>query len=148
MTTPKLLLALAVIAGAVGWAFGALVMGQAGRILPVPLLAPMTMGMLAIGLLIWTLLSRPRLLRYPGAQPLHPLVAARTAALAMAASRTGVIIGGFYVGVLLSVLPRADTETGAGTLWAAGATAVASAILTVVAVWLERMCQLPARDDG
>lgn len=148
MTSPRLLIGLAVVAGAIGWAIGSLVMGQAGRIIPVPWLAPMTMGMLAIALLFWTLLSRPRLLRHPGAEPMQPIVAARTAALAMAASRTGAIIGGFYLGVLFSVIPRADTQTGLSTLWAAGFTSAASIIVTVVAVWLERMCQLPAGDDG
>jgi hypothetical protein len=148
VTTPKLLIGLAALAGAIGWGVGSFVMGQAGRIVPVPWLAPMTMGMLALGLLMWTLLSRPRLLHHPGSQPMPPIVAARTAALAMAASRTGALIGGFYLGVLLSVVPRADTQTGLTTLWAAGFTTAAAICLTVVAVWLERMCQLPAGDDS
>lgn len=148
MTPLRLLVALAALAGAVGWGISALVMGQAGRIVPVPSLAPITMWMLAVALLGWTLLARPRLLRQPGSRPMPPLLAARTAALAMAGSRTGALIGGFYAGVLLAVIPRTETETGLSTLWAAALTVAASILLIVVALWLERLCQLPARDDG
>lgn len=148
MTPLRLLVALAALAGAVGWGISALVMGQAGRIVPVPSLAPITMWMLAVALLGWTLLARPRLLRQPGSRPMPPLLAARTAALAMAGSRTGALIGGFYAGVLLAVIPRTETETGLSTLWAAALTVAASILLVVVALWLERLCQLPARDDG
>ena len=147
MTNPRVLIALAVIAGAVGWAIGAIVMGQAGRIIPVPWLAPLTMVMLAIALLIWTILARPRLLRHPGARPFPPLLAARTAALAMAASRTGALIGGFYFGVLLTVIPRSDSQTGMSTLWAAAVLSAAALALSLTGLWLERLCQLPARDD-
>lgn len=148
MTPLRLLVALAALAGAVGWGISALVMGQAGRIVPVPSLAPITMWMLAVALLGWTLLARPRLLRQPGSRPMHPVLAARTAALAMAGSRTGALIGGFYAGVLLAVIPRTETQTGLTTLWAAALTVSAALLLIVVALWLERLCQLPARDDG
>lgn len=148
MTPIRLLVALAALAGAVGWGISALVMGQAGRIVPVPSLAPVTMWMLAVALLGWTLLARPRLLRQPGSRPMHPVLAARTAALAMAGSRTGALIGGFYAGVLLAVIPRTETQTGLTTLWAAALTVAAALLLIVVALWLERLCQLPARDDS
>jgi hypothetical protein len=147
VTHPRLLIALAVIAGAVGWAVGAIVMGQAGRIIPVPWLAPLTMWVLAVALFIWTLLARPRLRRLPGARPLPPVLAARTAALAMAASRTGALIGGFYLGVLFTVIPRSDTQTGTNTLWAAAVLSAAALAVSLTGLWLERLCQLPARHD-
>lgn len=148
MTQVRLLIGLAALAGAIGWGVSALVMGQAGRIVPVPWLAPLTMWMLGLALLVWTLLARPRLLHHPGSRPMPPVLAARSAALAMAASRTGSLVGGFYLGVLLAVVPRTESQTGIATLWAAALTTAAAIVLTVVAVWLERLCQLPARDDG
>ena len=104
-TKVRLLLTLAVLAGAIGWGAVSLIQGQSGRILPVPWLAASTMWILALALGIWTLLARPRLQRRPGTKSLPPIVAARTAALAMAASRTGSLVGGFYLGVALAALP-------------------------------------------
>jgi hypothetical protein len=146
-TRIPLLIALLALAAAIGWALGSVISGQTGRVIPVPWFAPLTMWMLSLGLLIWTLLSRPRLLRRPGAQPMPALVAARTAALALAASRTGVIVGGLYAGIALALLPNRETPSGSAALWAAGATTLGSIALVVIALWLERVCQLPDHGD-
>lgn len=142
-----MLLLLAVLAAAIGWGAVSLIEGQSGRILPVPWLAASTMWILALALGIWTLLSRPRLQRRPGTKLLPPIVAARTAALAMAASRTGSLVAGFYLGVTLGALPARFTAAGQDTLWAALGTAVGSLLLVVVALWLEHICRLPIDDD-
>lgn len=148
-TKVRLLLTLAVLAGAIGWGAVSLIQGQSGRILPVPWLAASTMWILALALGIWTLLARPRLQRRPGTKPLPPIVAARTAALAMAASRTGSLVGGFYLGVALAALPARFTAAGIDTLWAASGTAAGSLLLVVAALWLEHICRLPIdEDDG
>lgn len=139
----RLLLSLFVVSAVLGWGIGTVVTGQTGRVVPVPLIAPVTMWMLFAGLLIWTLLSRPRLMRKPGVQPMNPIVAARTAALAMAGSRTGALIGGLYTGVGIAALPKFITQRGAETTWAALAVVLACAALIAVALWLERLCQVP-----
>lgn len=146
-TRVRVLILLAVLAAAAGWAAVSLMEGQSGRILPVPWLAASTMWILALALGIWTLLARPRLQRRPGAKPMPPIIAARTAALAMAASRTGSLVAGFYVGVALAALPARVTEAGQDTLWAALGTAAGSLLLLLVALWLEHICRLPIDDD-
>ena len=146
-TRIRTLLVLAVLAGAVGWGAAELIAGQSGRAIPVPWPAGVTMWLLAAGLGIWTLLARPRLQRREGARPMAPLVAARTAALAMAASRTGALVGGLYAGVLLGALPRRMSEAGMDTIVRAGVAAIGSLALVLIALWLERLCRLPQDDD-
>ena len=141
------LLLIAVVAIAVGWFAVQAVEFAAGRFFPVPWTAAMAMGLLAVCLFIWTLLARPRLLRRPGHPRMAPVVAARTAALAMAGSRTGAAVFGFYSGVVLGLLPAFDTEAGQQYIYAGVVTAVASLALAVVAYWLETLCRLPG-DDG
>ena len=150
-TRIRFLVILALLAAAVGWSLVAVIQGQSGRTLPVPWLAAVTMWVLALALALWAVLSRPRLLRRPGARPMPPIVAARTAALAMAASRTGALIGGLYAGVTLgalSVVTTRDSPAGRSTLFAALTTCVGALALAVVALWLERICRLPQDPDG
>ena len=146
-TRIRLLAGLAVIAAAVGWGAAMLVDGWSGRVIPVPWLAGATMWFLALALLIWTLLSRPRLQRKPGSRPLPPLVAARTAALAMAASRTGSLVAGFYTGIAIGTLPSRMTEAGSVSVAAALTTTLGSLALVAAALWLERTCRLPVDRD-
>lgn len=146
-TQMRMLLALFALAGAFGWALGVLVLGQFGRIIPVPWLAAMTVVLVAVALAIWTLVSRPRLLRQPGHLPMPALVAARTAALSLAASRTGAVVGGFYLGLGIATLPQIDTPSGASTVWAAAATSAGCIALVASALWLERLCRVRNEDD-
>lgn len=76
-----------------------------------------------------------------------PLVAARTAALALAASRTGALIGGFYLGIALGLLGVRDTPTGSASLGAAVASVLACAVLVGAALWLEHLCRLRDGDE-
>ena len=77
-----------------------------------------------------------------------PLLAARTAALALAASRTGALIGGFYLGIALGLIGVRDTPTGSVSLAAAVASVLACAVLVGAALWLERLCRLREGDDA
>lgn len=148
-TRVRLLLALAVIAAAVGWGSVVMVEGRTGRMIPVPWGAPLTIWLFAIALLGWTLLARPRLLRRAGHRPMSPFVAARTAALAMAASRTGSLVLGFYAGLAIAAIPYRTSPAGVASLWAAAITVMGALAMTVTAMWLERMCRLPLDgDDG
>lgn len=151
------LIAIAAVALAMGWVLVDLVERIAGRVLDVPWLAAVGLWVLALGVLGWTVLSRGRLGRTPrsgpataGAAPssdrrMPPLVAARTAALAMAASRTGALIGGFYLGIALGLVGVRDTPTGSASLAAALTSVLACGMLVGAALWLESMCRL--RDD-
>ena len=142
-TPIRLVIDLAIVAGSLGWSAVFLVHALAGRIIVVPWLAAAAMWLLAGGLLSWTLMIRPRLQRRPGTRPVAPLVAARTAALAIAASRIGALVAGFYLGAALGLLPELSTPSGAQSLWASLATSAGGIAVTVVALWLERICRLP-----
>lgn len=146
-TRVRVLVALAAIAAAIGWGVLQLVTGQSGRVLPVPWLAAVTMWLLAIAVALWAAISRPRLQRKPGARPMPPLVAARTAALAMAASRTGALVAGFYAGVGLGAFPARMTEAGSDAMWAAVVTALGALGLVGAALWLEWLCRLPSKGE-
>lgn len=153
-----------------GWVAVVLVGRLVGRILVVPWPAAAALWVLALAVVAWALVSRPALVdpdRRRGGSPvdrfgrgvpapvatgaptrprkrrrMDPLVAARTAALAMAASRTGAVIGGFYLGVALAVLPDLSTPSGSQSFSAALTSVVACAVLVVAALWLESMCRL------
>ncbi|MDO9484922.1 MAG: DUF3180 domain-containing protein [Actinomycetota bacterium] len=147
-TRVRLLLALAVLAGSVGWAIALLVENQSGRALPIPWLAAATLWFLAIALFAWTVLARPRLKRKSGHRPMAPLVAARTAALAMAGSRTGSLVAGFYAGICIGTVPSRATEAGSATMWISLASAAGALALAAAALWLEHICRLPTDTDG
>lgn len=154
------LVAIAAIALAVGWVLVDVVERVAGRILEVPWLAAIALWVLALGVLGWAVLSRGRLGHKPPAGPaaatasasehgrMPPLVAARTAALALAASRTGALIGGFYLGIALGLLGVRDTPTGSASMAAAITSVLACAVLVGAALWLERLCRLREGDDA
>lgn len=146
-TSIRLLVVLAVIAGATGWALFTLVLGQTGRVVAAPWLSAGTLWLLAGALALWAWTSRPRLLRLPGARPMPPLVAARTAALAMAASRTGALVTGGYLGLGLAAVSERSVPTGQQTMFVSFTSAAGAVALTAVALWLEHLCRLPQRDD-
>ncbi len=146
-TRLRLLALIAVAAGVVGWVLATIADSIFERYLPVPWSAALAMWLLAVALGMWALIVRPRLQRKPGTEPLPPFVAARTAALALAASRVGAGVLGFYVGVALVFvgdLPVPAAESGA---WASAATALGGVAITAIALWLERMCRI-TDDDG
>lgn len=118
----------------------------------------LVLAVMCLALLWWTLLVRRRLLHIARARhearkdgtpfvmqerPLEPIVAARTVALAFAASRAGAYVCGFYAGVGLTFLARLEVaDVRIRLLFAALASLLALA-LVAVALWLERSCQLP-----
>jgi hypothetical protein len=143
-TRLRLLVAVAVVAAAIGWGLVHVVESWLGRIVPVPWLAAAALWLVAGAVGYWAWSSRPRLQRRPGAKPMPPLVAARTAALAMAASRIGALVLGFYAGIAIGMAPHLQTPSGQQTFWAAGLAAAGAAALVAAALWMEHLCRLPA----
>lgn len=118
--------------------------------LQVPPLAPITIFFVLLALTIWTLMVKARLNPDNKQLSLDPIVAARTAALAMASSRVGSLVAGMYLGIFLMNFLQRDHGIVAQRLFASGLTVVASALLVAVAIWLERMCKVkqpPAKPD-
>ena len=141
-TKISMLAVLAVLAAAVGWSFAQLWPTFFGQGMPVSIGSAIAMILVFLTLLIWTLMTRARL--KPGAtiNRLHPIVAARTAALAMSASRVGALAFGFYVGVFLANIAADYSSAGSDRIRISAITSIASLLTAVVALWLERICQI------
>ena len=141
-TKISMLATLAVLAAAVGWSFAQLWPTFFGQGMPVSIGSAIAMILVFVSLLTWTLMTRARL--KPGAtiNRLHPIIAARTAALAMSTSRVGSLAFGFYVGVLLANVASDYSSAGTDRIRISAVTAVASLLTAIVALWLERICRL------
>lgn len=79
--------------------------------------------------------------------PMPPVVAARTAALSMAASRGGALVAGSYAGVAIGMVPSIAIPTGGATFWSATFASLGALALVVAALWLEHICRLPIGPD-
>ena len=141
-TKISMLAVLAVLAASVGWSFAQLWPTFFGQGMPVSVGSAIAMILVFVTLLIWTLMTRARLKPDAKISRLHPIVAARTAALAMSASRVGSLACGFYVGVLLANLAADYSSAGTDRIQISAVTAIASLLTAIVAVWLERICRL------
>jgi hypothetical protein len=141
-TKISMLAVLTILAAAVGWSFAQLWPTFFGQGMPVSSGSAIAMVLVFASLLTWTLMTRARL--KPGAtlNRLHPIVAARTAALAMSASRVGALAFGFYVGVLLANIAADYSSAGTDRIRISAVTAFASLLTAAVALWLERICRL------
>lgn len=142
-TRIRLLIAVAVVAGALGWGAAYLLDERVGRYLTVPWAAAATFLVLGLALLYWTRAVRARLAGKPGTKPLPPLVAARTAALAMAASRVGAFFFGWYLGIGIELLPAVDVPAVRDSALASAGCVVGALLLVVAGLWLERNLRLP-----
>ena len=131
---------------AIGFALTQILIGQTARSLPVPAIAAGALWILGAGLGMWTYFARPRLKREAGTQPFPALVAARIAVFALAGSRTGAVIGGFYAGVSLASIAGIDAPAG----WSASINGLLAALggvlLVISSLWLESLCVV--RDQG
>lgn len=141
-TKISMLAVLVILAAAVGWSFAQLWPTFFGQGMPVSVGSAIAMVLVFFSLLIWTLMTRARLKPDTSLNRLHPIVAARTAALAMSASRVGSLACGFYFGVLLANLAADYSSAGIDRIQISLVTAVASLLTVIVALWLERICRL------
>ena len=136
------LISLAVLASVLGWSLARLWPHWFLTQMPVPVVNAVTMWLLAATLLIWTILARKRLQSSKPETRMPPLVAARTVALAMAGSRVGALVCGFYLGLLAANLRLTRTADVSNRLLIIVLVEVAALVLTIAAVWLERICQV------
>ena len=153
-THPPLIVTLVLVGAAVGWGLFVVVDGWTGRSLPVPVLAGSALWLLGIALIVWGSVIRPRLRanidrrKSPGVDPLPILVAARVAAVAMAASRVGALIAGLYAGITIATVASGlTTPATQQTLLAAVLAASGAAVVAGAGLRLERWCLLPGDDD-
>lgn len=78
---------------------------------------------------------------------LDPLRAARTAVLAKASCYTGSLLLGWYLAQVLLVVGDLDIEPRRERAVAAGLAAAGAAVLAVVGLVVEHMCQVPPPSD-
>ena len=84
-----------------------------------------------------------------GAGRLHPLAVARTVAIAKASAWAGALMLGWWVAVLVYLLPRRDELRVAGADTPGAAVAAVSAFaLVVAALWLQQCCKSPDDPDN
>lgn len=75
---------------------------------------------------------------------LHPLAVARTVMIAKASAWVGALVLGWWIGVLVYLLPRRDTLRVAGQDTAGAVVAAISALaLIIAALWLQHCCEKP-----
>lgn len=79
-----------------------------------------------------------------GAGRLHPLTVARSVVIAKASAWVGAVTAGWWLGVLVYLLPRRSTMQVASDDTAGVVVAAISAVaLAVAAVWLQHCCKSP-----
>lgn len=141
------LVLLVALTGSTGWSLAKLWPTWMQTQLAVPALTPIVMSALAVFLVAWTFMVRANLKKTATGNRLDPLVTARSAALALSASRVGSAAVGFYGGVLLLNALTLDTETSRRCVAISSATVIASLVVVVFGLWLERICRLPEDVD-
>lgn len=142
-TSGRLLVTLVVVSAVAGWVVADLVDKALGRTVPVPWTAAATLAILAIALFFWALGTRRKL--HDGHA--DPFVAARTAALAMAASRTGAVATGVYLGFLVWFAGNWWMEAARSRGFASAAAVAAGLLMVLAALWLERICRITSDGD-
>lgn len=145
-TSVRMLLLVVVVTGLIGWVFADWVDSRA-RLPAVPWLAVVVIWVVAGFVGMWALAARRRLSPKEGGERMAPVVAARTAALALAGSRTGAVILGLYGGIALRLVEETAVAAGRERLLAAALAALGGLVLAVLSLWLERICRLPDDPD-
>jgi hypothetical protein len=108
-------------------------------------LAPVGVTVLAVAVLVCWAAVRSRL---RGDRMPNPLGVARMAVLGKASAHVGPIVGGFYLGYLLLLLPGVETTSRRDRAVIAVVALAAAVLLTVAGLLLERACRIRGGDEG
>ena len=136
----------ALMVGLAALAWGALRVAETrGSNLPaVAWTAPAGIALLAVVVLVTALALRSRL---RGDRPPHPLGTARMAVLGKASAHVGSIVGGLYLGYLVLLLPGLDVVSRRDRAVVCLVAVVASILLGVTGLLLERTCRIRGGDE-
>ncbi|MFZ9790280.1 MAG: DUF3180 domain-containing protein [Candidatus Nanopelagicales bacterium] len=126
-----------------------------GTYIPVSLNTAIALIILNAALLYWILIFRNRINSanqknkdiLKRKTPPHPLVSARTVALAFAGSRAGTLIFGFYAGLLINFLPKIELAPIQNRIFKAIVIVITSLVLIGLSLWLEKICRIKESDD-
>lgn len=136
---------LALVGAVLGWSVARLLESSGGT-LPLPATALAAMLVIAVAVLVvgwpvrrWNHGDRSR--------PLDPLRAARTAVLAKAASHSGALLAGWYLGQGLTLVADLAIEPRRERLLLSGLAVVTAGLMTAAGLVTERWCRLRDGDD-
>jgi hypothetical protein len=145
-TTWRLLLGIAVVAGALTW--GVLqVMTSIGGLPDVPWPSAVVLGVFGGAVLVAALALRPRLQRRDGHRPVDPLVSARFGVLSLACSWAGAAFVGVYAGFLAVAVTDLSIDYRRHVAIVSGCCVLAALLLMTAGLVLERVCRLPKPPD-
>lgn len=140
-TRLRTLLLLALAAGAAGYVLATLIYFD---LPPLPALAPSGLTVLALLELIGAKAIHDWVTAPQQRGPLTALQVARAVLLAKASSLSGSVLVGLYAGIFVWTFARKDTYAAAGhDALLSGLSALASLLLVVTALVLERACRTP-----
>ncbi len=111
----------------------------------IPLNLPIALLSLIVAISSWTILAKNRI--SGPAKTFTPLQSARTAALALAGSRTGTLVAGGGAGALVSYLFAPPTAANTDRIQVLAATVITGLLLAAISLLLERMCLVPDKKD-
>jgi hypothetical protein len=115
---------------------------------PLPLLAGITLLVLAALELVLGFSLKARIERRPGTTPVQPLVAARAVTLAKASAWAGTVMAAVWAGLLGYLLPRLrELSAAADDTPGAVVGLVSAAALVAAALWLQHCCRAPRDAD-
>jgi Protein of unknown function (DUF3180) len=146
-TSLRTLLGWAAVGVALGWLVARLSWVVRGEVGDVPLSAAIVLFAAGAALIFTAIRTRHRLEGRAGTKRLPPMVGARLAALALAASRVGAGVGGGYLGYGAFVLGDLGTAYRKEILLHSGLCIVGAVLVVVGALLLERVLRLPEDSD-
>jgi hypothetical protein len=135
------------IGSAVGYFGSSIYENLTSRLFNIYLNTALAILLLDLAIFFWGTNFKNRLKRDSKLLPVPALVAARTVALAMAASRTGAMLGGFYIAVAMFFVPLLANSVIMQRFINAMVSALVSIWLLFLGLWLERICQVPQYPD-
>lgn len=153
-TSFQTLLKLSVISFAVIFGFAKLFLATSNGLLPVNSGSPIALAILDLAIFVWTLSVSNRLPKLTktddavvaklSANPLPPLMAARTVAFALAGSRVGALLFGAYLGLAVNAIAELQVVAFANHMKLSAISSLLGLIMIAICVWLERKCSPPS----
>jgi hypothetical protein len=147
------LMKIGIVSFAFIFGFARLFLNISNGIVPVNLGSPIALAILDLSMLFWVLTISNRLPRVSksddqvqvksAANPLPPIVAARTVAFALAGSRVGALLVGAYLGLALNAFLKIQIVTYSNQAKLALFSALLSLLMILISLWLERKCSPP-----
>jgi hypothetical protein len=147
-TTWQTLASAVVVSTVVGWFFARLLEVRRGEVALPPWSAAVVLTAAGVALIYTARHTKARLARRPGTTPLPPLVAARLAALGLAGSRAGALVGGAYLGYAAYVAADLATDYRREVLWRSTACVGGAAVVVIGSLLLERALRLPESEPS